>query len=454
MAMREGVTAERETAASLYFLDELLGDFRPLDFGVRLWDGTLWRPGGGRAAEARSGAEAGPADNLAVLPRSFVLRLQHPGSLYRMFSSRDDLKMGEAFIYNDFDVEGDIEGVFAVAERLQQEKLSNGRKLRLLSLLHKLPRGEGTASDAASLIRPHLRGSKHSPQRDQEAVTYHYNVSNDFFRLFLDRNLVYSCAYFHSPEDSLDQAQENKLDYICRKLRLKPGDKLLDLGCGWGGLVLHAARNYGARALGITLSEPQAELAAQRIREAGLEDRCRVEVRDYRALEREGRFDKLVSVGMVEHVGEAMLPEYFRHAWRLLRPGGAFLNHGIARSSLLPQKTSGFVDAYVFPDGELCPISTTLRVAEAAGFEVRDVESLREHYALTLRRWVRRLEEQAERARAIAGDVTYRIWRLYMAGSAYRFGRGWLNLYQALLVKPDQGRSGLPLTRADWYGGE
>lgn len=451
MAVRESVAAERDMASSLYFLNELLGEFRPMDFGVRLWDGTLWRPGNGRPAESRSRPEAG--DNLAVLPRSFVLRLQHPGALYRMFSSRDDLKMGEAFIYDDVDVEGDIEGVFAMVEKLRQEKRSNGRKLRLLSLLRKLPRGEGAASDAASLIRPQLRGSKHSPQRDREAVRYHYNVSNEFFRLFLDRNLVYSCAYFQSPEESLDQAQENKLDHICRKLRLKPGDRLLDLGCGWGGLILHAARYYGARALGITLSEPQAELAAERIREAGLQELCRVEVRDYRALEWEGQFDKLVSVGMVEHVGEGMLPEYFRQAWRLLRPGGTFLNHGIARSALVRQKTSGFVNAYVFPDGELCPISTTLREAEAAGFEVRDVESLREHYAMTLRRWGRRLEEQAERARTIAGDVTYRIWRLYMAGSAYRFARGWLNLYQSLLVKADQGRAGLPLTRADWYGG-
>jgi cyclopropane-fatty-acyl-phospholipid synthase len=262
-------------------------------------------------------------------------------------------------------------------------------------------------------------------------VTYHYNVSNDFYALWLDKWMVYSCAYFATPEEDLNTARQRKLDYICRKLRLRPGERLLDIGCGWGGLIMHAAHNYGVGAFGITLSQPQAELAAQRIRQAGLADRCRVEVCDYREIDAPGQYDKLVSVGMFEHVGKAKLPEYFARAWRLLRPGGVFLNQGIAyrpaqvvkRGPSWPHLSSPtFINRYVFPDGELVPISTTLQAAEMSGFEVRDVESLREHYALTLQHWVRRLEAQHDAARRITSEVIYRIWRLYMAGAAYLSG--------------------------------
>lgn len=263
--------------------------------------------------------------------------------------------------------------------------------------------------------------------------------------------MVYSCAYFESAGDGIDTAQTQKLDYICRKLRLRAGERLLDLGCGWGGLLIHAARNYGVQAFGITLSIPQAEIAGQRIREQGLTDQCRVDVYDYRDLESGAEFDKLVSVGMFEHVGEAMLPEYFRQAWLRLRPGGTFLNHGIASSAGFKRSGPSFIDKYVFPDGELVPIHVTLRAAELSGFEVRDVESLREHYALTLREWVRRLESKAEQAKNIVEDSTYRVWRLYMSGSAHAFKTSRLNLYQVLLSKPDHGQSRLPLTREDWY---
>jgi cyclopropane-fatty-acyl-phospholipid synthase len=297
-----------------------------------------------------------------------------------------------------------------------------------------------------------LSGARHSIERDRLAVTYHYDVSGDFYKLWLDSRMVYSCAYFASPDDDLEVAQERKLDYICRKLRLRPGERLLDIGCGWGGLVIHAAERYGVEAVGITLSGGQAELASERIRRAGLADRCRVEVRDYRQMDDPEGYDKLVSVGMFEHVGEAMLPEYLGRAWRLLRPGGVFLNHGIARSATEPAEGGpSFLDRYVFPDSELVPISTTLRAAEMSDFEVRDVESLREHYALTLRRWVSRLEEHRDEACRAADETTYRIWRLFMSASAYGFEVGRLNLYQTLLVKPSRGESGLPLTRADWY---
>ncbi|HET9918535.1 MAG TPA: cyclopropane-fatty-acyl-phospholipid synthase family protein, partial [Ktedonobacteraceae bacterium] len=264
--------------------------------------------------------------------------------------------------------------------------------------------------------------------------------------------MVYSCAYFATPDDDLDTAQQRKLDYLCRKLRLQPGERLLDIGCGWGGLVIYAAQHYGVEAYGITLSQPQAELAQQRIREAGLTDRCRVEMRDYREVQEREAFAKIVSVGMFEHVGEALLSTYFQQAWQLLQPGGVFLNHGIASNGTQRAQTeTSFNQKYVFPDGELVPISTTLRVAELSGFEVRDVESLREHYALTLRHWVRRLEAHAQEARRATDDVTYRIWRLYISGSIYAFLTGRANIYQTLLAKPEHGNSRLPLTRGDWY---
>ena len=264
--------------------------------------------------------------------------------------------------------------------------------------------------------------------------------------------MVYSCGYFQTPSDDLDLAQRQKLDYICRKLRLKPGEKLLDIGCGWGGLVIHAARDYGVQALGVTLSERQLGFARERILQEGLAERCEVRLLDYRDVEGSGAYDKLASIGMVEHVGSSRLREYFQHAYRLLRSGGVFLNHGIGRAGNRPApQRPTFTDVYVFPDGELVPLATTLQAAEEEGFEVRDLENLREHYALTLHHWLRRLEGHAEEARRVADEVKYRIWRLYLAGSEYYFRSGKLDLYQTLLVKNDVGRSGLPLTREDWY---
>ena len=298
-----------------------------------------------------------------------------------------------------------------------------------------------------------MRGKRHSIERDRRAIEYHYNISNDYYGLWLDTNMVYSCAYFHTLMDSLDQAQENKLEHICRKLRLRPGQRLLDIGCGWGGLIIYAAKRYGVVAKGITLSQPQADLANQRIAQAGLGDRCRAVVQDYRELDDGRSFDALASIGMFEHVGAALLQTYFHQAWRLLCAGGLFLYHGITcRVGDAPLRRRSFSTAYVFPDGGLVPVSTSLRIAESVGFEVRDVESLREHYALTLRHWVRRLEAGHEQALQFVDEPTYRVWRLFMSGSAYGFTSGRLNVHQALLVKPGpKGRSGLPLTRVDLY---
>ncbi|HEX9115576.1 MAG TPA: cyclopropane-fatty-acyl-phospholipid synthase family protein [Anaerolineae bacterium] len=414
-------------AMTMRLLPELFGDTSER-VGVRLWDGTPW-------PDAR--------------PRPATLVLHGPAALRSMFLPGTELALAEAYLYDDFDVEGEIEAVFDLAETLSQATAGWRKKLRAGRDLLRLPAGEDHSHGPRGPAR--LSGRLHSEERDGQAVRYHYDVSNDFYALWLDPHLVYSCAYFARPDEELAPAQERKLDYICRKLRLRPGTRLLDLGCGWGGLILHAARHYGVEATGITLSRPQAELANARIQAGGLAGRCRALVQDYR--QTTGEYDALVSVGMFEHVGAAMLPLYFRQAWDLLRPGGVFLNHGIAsRATDRPPHGPGFSDTYVFPDGELVPINISLHAAEGCGFEVRDVESLRDHYVLTLRHWVRRLEAAHAEALRFVDEPTYRVWRLYMAGSADGFRRGRLNVYQSLLLKPGPGSaSGLPLTREDWY---
>ena len=421
------VSNDQSVLASIRFLDQLTAGYQRYKFAVRLWDGTFW-------GETKS-------------PR-FILVIRHPGALRRMFASSSELALGEAFVYGDFDIEGNVESAVDFADFVMTRQYGIADKFRFGALLTKLPvdpdpeRGKGGAA---------VSGMLHSKERDRLAVSYHYDISNEFYSLWLDRSMVYSCGYFETFEDDLDRAQSRKLDYICRKLRLQGGETLLDIGCGWGGLLIHAARNYGVRALGITLSAPQAEWAREKIQKEGLSGRCKVEVCDYRDLDSKHGYDKLVSVGMFEHVGESRLPEYFGRAWRLLRPGGVFLNHGIGTSSSFQGNGPSFGEKYVFPDGEIVPINVTLRAAEERQFQVRDVENLREHYALTLRCWVRQLEAKADRARAIVGDVAYRVWRLYMSGAAFRFGTGRYNLYQVLLSKLDQGDSHLPLTRTDWY---
>jgi cyclopropane-fatty-acyl-phospholipid synthase len=432
MKTREIDTANRPTQITLSILAELFRTHPNPEFAVRLWNGTTWRRD-------------------ASLPCRFTLVLSHPGALRKMLDPPTELTMGEAFIYGDVDIEGDVEAACSLADHLGGMEWSVPEKIRLGLRLHTLPR-DGSRGPGRHAAEVH--GDVHSEERDRQAVSYHYDTSNEFFSLWLDKRMVYSCAYFKTPEDDIDAAQEQKLEYLCRKLRLRPGDRLLDIGCGWGGLVMYAAQVHNVHVLGVTVSKRQAELAAARIQEAGLGELCKVEVRDYREIDQPSGFDKLISVGMFEHVGEVRLPQYFYQAWRLLRPGGVFLNHGIARNTLAePPSVPSFSDRYVFPDGETVPIEVTLGIAAKAGFEIRDVESLREHYALTLRRWVSRLEAHHDEAVAATDETTYRIWRLFMAGSAYGFTKGALNVYQALLAKPDEGRSGLPLRRSDWYAG-
>lgn len=425
------ITEKAETEAkelTLQLLQRLFNGAPELN--VRLWDGTFWPDS---------------------TPHRVTLVLNHPGALRAMLLPGTEVGLVEAYLYNDIDLEGEIESVYGVAEQLAAQTDNWKKKLGVARDLLRLPDQQNPRISRRGPAR--LSGKPHSIERDRQAIAYHYNVSNDFYALFLGKRMVYSCAYFRTPEDDLDTAQEQKLEHICRKLGLKAGQRLLDIGCGWGGLVIYAAERYGVDATGITLSQPQAELASQRIAEAGLERRARVLLKDYREVNDFGAYDRLVSVGMFEHVGEALLPVYFERAWRLLKPGGLFLNHGIARRAVArgwdPQS---FSNAYVFPDGELLPISHTLRVAEESGFEVRDVESLREHYTMTLRHWVHNLESHHDRAIQFVDEPTYRVWRVFMSGSAHGFASGRLNVYQSLLVKPDEhGASGLPLTREAWY---
>lgn len=424
--------SDRIAPECMAFLQEVLGGFHPRDFSFRLWDGSVW--------------DSEPGE-----PSRFTMVLRNPGVLRTLFWSPSELALGEAYLYNDLDIEGDLGSAFFLADRLVRTRLGLAERLRFARLLLALP-----SSDRHWGTRPveRLRGPLHSMGRDRQAVTYHYDMSNEFYSLWLDERMVYSCGYFTDPGDDLDSAQERKLDYICRKLRLRRGERLLDIGCGWGGLVLHAAKNFGVQAHGITLSKPQADLANERIRLAGLSDRCRVDVRDYRELHAPESCDKLVSVGMFEHVGQSRLQKYFQEAFRLLRPGGVFLNHGIAcNPGVPPLPGSSFSDHYIFPDGELLPLSTTLSVAESTGFEVRDVESLREHYVLTLRHWMRRLEARREEVSRVTEEKTCRLWRLYLAGAAHKFRIGQNSVYQVLLSRTSDGESGLPLTREDWYAG-
>ena len=312
----------------------------------------------------------------------------------------------------DLDIDGDFFAALSLKDQLHSIHLSTRDRLGALLSALRLP-----ASDSGNLglgsqhALRHGRAFKaHSKPGDRDAIQFHYDVSNEFYALWLDQLMIYSCAYFEQPGDTLEQAQLAKLEHICRKLQLQPGERFLDIGCGWGALVIHAAQHHGVRAHGITLSRPQLDLARQRISEAGLEDRVTVELRDYRDLEGDSVYDKIASVGMFEHVGLKNLPVYFSSVHRLLKPAGLFLNHGITHDVEGWKKTvsTEFINRYVFPDGQLDTVSNIQRAMEHANFEIADVEGLRSHYALTLRHWVARLEHHHARAMGYVSESTYR----------------------------------------------
>jgi cyclopropane-fatty-acyl-phospholipid synthase len=371
----------------------------------------------------------GRAFDFASEPR-VKIGVTSPSAL-RFLVSPNLMKLGQAYVEGYLRVEGPILEVFRVAESLARGAATHG--------------GRGLR-----------RFWRHTRKGDRDAIQYHYDVSNDFYALWLDRNLVYSCAYFRSESDSLETAQEQKLDHILTKLRVQPGERFLDIGCGWGALILRAAKKYGARATGVTLSRNQFEFASKRIREEGLEGRCEVRLQDYRDIPEEGTYDKIASVGMFEHVGLRHLKAYFGKIRSLLAENGLVMNHGITAtdpdSRWVGLGAGEFINRYVFPQGELPHLSLVLREMASAGFEAADIESLRRHYAQTCFEWARRLEENRERAIASAGDKRYRIWQIYLAGCAHGFANEWMNIYQVLARKQGAASNPLPLTRDYMYG--
>ena len=372
-----------------------------------------------------------------------------------MLSGRDPLRLAEAYFQGDIDIEGDFFAALRIKDHLHSIRMSVRDRLGVLFTALRL-RVRDAARPDPDVRRKTWHGltvQAHSRAENRDAIRFHYDVSNKFYALWLDEAMVYSCAYFAQSGDSLERAQQAKLDHICRKLLLKPGEHLLDIGCGWGALVIHAARHYGVRAHGVTLSRQQLELAQQRIAEAGLGDRVTVELRDYRDLAGDAVFDKIASVGMFEHVGLRNLPVYFSTVYRLLKPAGLFLNHGITHDVEGWSKTlsTEFINRYVFPDGQLDTISNIQRGMERARFEIADVEALRPHYALTLRDWVARLEQHHAEALRHVSEPTYRVWRLYMAASALDFEAGELGIYQVLAGKRGAGAMAMPLTRRHLY---
>jgi cyclopropane-fatty-acyl-phospholipid synthase len=412
----------------------------PMNLTLRLWNGETVRVGA-------------PLPNTQESP--FTLVFRNPEVVCSAVLGRDPLRLAEAYFRGDMDIEGDFFAALALKEHLQALQMSVGEQIGAAASALRLRSLNSDRHPAKAQWAPsHGRAVKeHSKGENRDAIHFHYDVSNDFYALWLDQAMVYSCAYFESPDTGLDTAQRAKLDHICRKLALAPGDGFLDIGCGWGALVIHAAQNYGVRAHGVTLSPQQLKVAQERIAAAGLQDRVSVELRDYRDLAGDSVYDKVASVGMFEHVGLKNLPVYFSTVHRLLKPHGLFLNHGITHDAEGWQKSMSteFINRYVFPDGQLDNVSNIQHGMETARFEIADVEALRPHYALTLRHWVQRLEHNHARALQFVNEATYRVWRLYMAACALEFESGRVGIYQILAAKRAAGNLPLPLTRRRLY---
>jgi cyclopropane-fatty-acyl-phospholipid synthase len=416
--------------------EELLGE--PLPVRIRAWDGS----------------ESGP-------PGAPVLVIRNRRALRRLLWKPGELGLARAWVAGELDIDGDVYETLDLMAGLLWERGADAKdtvhpirnpKLRAAarSLLHLAGPWPPPPPPVEEVRR--RTGPLHTKRRDKEAISHHYDVGNDFYELVLGPSMVYSCAYWED-DGNLEDAQHDKLDLVCRKLALKEGDRLLDVGCGWGSMAIHAAREYRARVTGVTLSVEQAAYARKRIAEEGLTDRIEIRVQDYRDV-RDGPYDAISSIGMAEHVGSVRYREYADDLYALLKPGGRLLNHQIARR---PERDESayhvdeFIDAYVFPDGELAPLGRTVATLEEAGFEARDVESIREHYALTLRRWVANLEKDWDRAVTMTSPGRARVWRLYMAASALSFEHNKIGVNQILAVRPvDDGSSRMPLRAREW----
>lgn len=388
----------------------------------------------------------------------FTLAFRSPVAFRDAMLSGSPLQLANAYFSGALDVDGDLYRALELQRDFGGPALRLTEKLWILAklLALRLPKRDG-ASDGTivDVRRAPFKGAARRNGREQNAmaIAFHYDVPSEFYRTWLDERMVYSCAYFVHPDDSLETAQANKLEHVCRKLRLKPGEKLLDVGCGWGALAIWAAKHYGVEVTGITLSRNQLEWARERVKQEGLSGQITLEYRDYRELEGEATFDKVASVGMFEHVGLKNLPVYFGAVHRVLKPGGLFLNHGITHDEEGWNKTltSEFINRYVFPDGELDTVSNIQREMERSQFEIWDVEGLRPHYAKTLRHWVSRLEASHEAALRHVDESTWRVWRLYMAGSALHFENGDIGVYQILASKRAPNMVPVPMTREDLY---
>ncbi len=401
------------------------GRLRALPFTLRFWDGSTL---------------AGESPTPVTVVRS-------PKALAYLLRAPNQIGLARAWVTGSLDVEGDLEAVIAARGRFDGIALSAADRVKLLAAAALRLPSVLLARTPVPAIEAAPRGARHSLSRDRTAVRHHYEVSNDFYVLVLGPSLTYSCAYFETAADTLESAQERKHELICRKLRLAPGERLLDIGCGWGSLLLHAATRHGVRGVGVTLSESQARVARERARDQGLSDLVEIRIADYRQIT-DGPFDKVASVGMYEHVGRAELGRYAATVAALLRPGGLFLNHGIARLASHSPETDAFISRYIFPDGELHPVAELQAAMQPAGLEVRDVESLREHYPLTLRRWLANLEADEEHAVALVGEERYRAWRLYILGSAKGFEDEEISVYQVLASRRGASHH-LPLDRAE-----
>ncbi|MBZ9643096.1 class I SAM-dependent methyltransferase [Streptomyces sp. PSKA30] len=417
-------------------LEQVLGT--PIPVRIRAWDGT----------------QAGP-------PGAPVIVVRNRRALRRLLWKPGELGLARAWVAGDVDVDGDLYTALGLLAGLIWERDEDARGLRealrepeARAAVRGLVRLAGPALPPAP-PREEVRRRRHLHTRrsDRRAISHHYDVGNDFYELVLGPSMVYSCAYWEDAGSTLEQAQRDKLELICRKLALKPGQRLLDVGCGWGSMAIHAAREHDVSVLGITLSQEQAAYARKRVADEGLTDMVEIRVQDYRDVG-DGPYDAISSIGMAEHVGAQRYLEYADVLHRLLKPGGRLLNHQIARRPQREESTyhvDEFIDSYVFPDGELQPIGSTVTQLERAGFEVRDVESIREHYALTLRRWVANLEADWTRAVKLTSPGRARVWQLYMAASALSFERNRIGVNQVLAVRtPESGASGMPLRARTW----